>query len=151
MKIKEFINYMLQPIINETLKRGYNTAVAFTCLCQCALETGWLKSELMRSNNAPFGIKYHINNDRYYEAWTTEYKNGQYVKCIAKFQAYDTIEQAIDDYFNLIGMKRYASALNCDTVKACITEIQKGGYATDPNYINSIMAVYDTVTHALRN
>lgn len=151
MKIKDFINYMLPSLLDECLKRGYSSAVAFTSLSQCALETGWLKSTLMYNYNAPFGIKYHLNNGKFYESPTVEYINGYNTIVNAKFQAYDSIRDAVNDYFNLISSGRYKDSVNAQSVAECITIIKNGGYATDPNYINSILAVYDTIVKNIRN
>lgn len=151
MTVKDFVNKYLLMALRPCLERGYNSAVAFTCLCQVALETGWLKSDLMRENNAPFGIKWYEGcGYDYYEASTREVINGQSINVIAKFKKYNTMEEAFNDYYNLLEGKRYRDCLKATTVRDCITIIKNNGYATDPNYINSIMAVYDTIVKAIR-
>lgn len=150
MKINEFVNLLLPYALNECLKRGYNSAVAFTCLSQCALETGWLKSDIMYEMRAPFGIKY-TGNGNYYTANTREYINGSWINKEDKFRAFSSWEDSFKAYFDLLETGRYKACLSCKTVLECITVIKNCGYATDPNYINSIMGVYDTIVRNLRD
>lgn len=151
MTIKDFINKYLGVAIDCATKRGLNPAIAFVCISQCALETGWLKSDLMRENNAPFGIKWVDGcGFDYYIAKTREYINGSYVSIDAKFRKYNTIADAFNDYYDFLSCGRYKECLNCTTVKDAITIIKNKGYATDPAYITSVMAVYDTIVHNLR-
>lgn len=151
MTIKDFIKNYSLIAIDTALKRGYNPAIAFTCLSQCALETGWVKSDLMRENNALFGIKWYEGcGYGFYEAVTKEYVNGHYVTVMARFKKYDNVADCFNDYYDLISSGRYKSCLTCETVKNCITVIKNCGYATDPNYITSVLAVYDTICRNLR-
>lgn len=150
MTINEFTNTLLPYALNECLKRGYSSAVAFTCLCQCALETGWLKSDIMREMRAPFGIKY-TGNGNYYSANTTEYINGVKVNKEDRFRAYSSWEESFADYFDLLESGRYKACLSCKTVLECISTIKAGGYATDPAYTDKILGVYDTIVRNLRD
>lgn len=149
MKVIEYINYLLPTAIKVCTDKGLKPCIIFACLSQGALETGWCKSDLMVQNNAPFGIKY-TGNGRYYEANTIEYINGVKTPCKAKFRAYDTLYEGVADYINLITTGRYAGSLNCNYVQDVIRVLKAGGYATDPNYINSVMGCYDTICKVLR-
>lgn len=149
MKVLEYINYLLPTTIKVCCERNLKPCIIFACLSQGALETGWCKSNLMVENNAPFGVKY-TGKGKYYEANTIEYVNGvkQYIRC--KFASYDTLEDGVNAYINLITTGRYKDTLKCDYVKEVITVLKNNGYATDPNYINSVMGVYDTIVKVLR-
>lgn len=146
---REFINLLLPDILKVCYERGYNMAVAMTSLSQCALESGWLQSQKMKDNNAPFGIKGSYNGN-YYETPTKEYQNGKYITVNAKFRKYPDIYSACCDYFDLLATGRYKNCLNAQSVVECITIIKNCGYATDPNYINSVVAVYDTICNTIR-
>lgn len=149
MKVIDYINYLLPTVIKVATDRGYKPCMIFACLSQGALETGWCKSNLMVQYNAPFGIKY-TGNGRYYEANTIEYMNGVKTHCVAKFRAYDSIYDGVCDYFDLITTGRYKNTLNFNYVQDVIKELHKSGYATDPNYVSSVMGCYDTICKVLR-
>jgi flagellar protein FlgJ len=77
--------------------------------------------------------------------------NGKYVKVQALFRAYDTPAESFEDYAKLITQRSwFKTALQYanDELKY-ITEIQKGGYATDPNYISKIMAIVNIIKKKL--
>jgi len=72
---------------------------------------------------------------------------------VAKFRAYDSYEESFRDYARLITeTPRYEKALaKVNSVQGWAAELQRAGYATDPNYasklsraIQSTMAVAGT-------
>ena len=85
--------------------------------------------------------KYGTNT---YSALTKECYNGATLTTIqGQFRAYESYEDAVRDYFDLISSKRYEASLSAKTVEECITIIKKSGYATSPNYVESVMNVYN--------
>ena len=149
MKVIDYINYLLPTACKVATDHNYKPCMIFACLSQGALETGWCTSDLMVENNAPFGIKW-TGEGRYYECNTSEYINGKRVTVKAKFRAYDTLYDGVADYFKLISSGRYVDTLFCDYTQDVIKVLHKNGYATDPNYVNSVMGVYDTICKVLR-
>lgn len=110
----------------------------------------------MMKANAIFGIKATSNwKGKVYNANTKECYDGiNYTNINACFRAYNSLEESISDYFDLIcGLSRYAGAIHTSSTLACITAIKNGGYATSPTYIDTIMSIinsnnltkYDTV------
>lgn len=141
----EFINYIAPIIQNENKKRGhplFNSVI----IAQACHETGFGKSQLMMKANAPFGIKaFESWKGKTYSSKTREFYDNNPTTIDAKFRAYDTIEDGINDYLDLITKsERYRRALTTESVYDCITEIVKGGYATDPGYIHQIIQIIDT-------
>ena len=69
-------------------------------------------------------------------------------QCTAQFKAYATPTQSFQDYVALLrNNPRYAAALNTGSdVHAFAAGLQRGGYATDPEYANKIAAVANTVS-----
>ena len=58
------------------------------------------------------------------------------------FRAYDTVEDAVGDYYDMLGScTRYAKCIGVTDARQCITAIRQGGYATSPTYINTIMNI----------
>jgi len=150
MKVIDYINYLLPTVIKVATDRGYNPCLIFACLSQGALETGWCKGgDIMVKNNAPFGIKGSYNSMKY-TAPTKEYINGAWVSVIADFRSYPSLYDAVCDYFDLITTGRYKNTLNYNYVQDVIKELYKCGYATDPNYVTSVMGCYDTICKVLR-
>ena len=141
----DFINLIKDIVISENNKRGkplYPSVV----IAQAILETGWGNSEIMMRAKAIFGIKATSSwQGKVYNAKTKECYDGVSFTTINDcFRAYDSLEDSIKDYFNLIcNSSRYRSALKTDSPEACITAIKNGGYATDPHYIDSIMRIID--------
>lgn len=145
MEKREFIDKVSKIIINENKKRNYPLFTSVV-LAQACLETGYGKSQLMMKANAIFGIKASKNwTGKVYNSKTKEcYNNYTYTEINACFRAYNSLEESIADYFDLIcKTERYRKALVTDTAKECITAIKNGGYATDPQYINKIMNIIE--------
>lgn len=127
-------------------ERGYGNAQIWTCIAQACNESGFGTSQRMRRSNAYFGIKankYWIDQAKYgglvYDSGTKECYDGKtYVGINACFRAYRNMEDSVRDYFDLLEYNRYKSCLTKTNVKDCITAIKVGGYATAPDYINTI-------------
>lgn len=139
----DFINLIKDIVISENNKRGkplYPSVV----IAQAILETGWGNSEIMMRAKAIFGIKATSSwQGKVYNSKTKECYDGVSFTTINDcFRAYDSLEDSIKDYFNLIcNSSRYRSALKTDSPEACITAIKNSGYATDPHYIDSVMRI----------
>jgi flagellar protein FlgJ len=114
-------------------------------LGQAGHETGWGKGEIKHANGAPafnlFGIKATGGwKGKVAEITTTEYVNGQPQKTVAKFRAYDSYEDSFRDYAKLIAKSpRYEGAMqNLQSPQAFASQLQKAGYATDPQYAQKL-------------
>lgn len=142
----EYIKSIAPTITNVNHARG-NPIFNSVIIAQACHETGFGKSSIMTKANAPFGIKAGQSwKGKVYSARTQEfYDKNNPVTITDSFRAYDTLEQAVNDYLDLITKsQRYRKATCTSTPKECITAIINGGYATDPNYINEIMFI---ITH----
>lgn len=101
----------------------------------------------MMKANAIFGIKATSNwKGKVYNANTKECYDGiNYTNINACFRAYNSLQESISDYFDLIcGLSRYASAIHTSSPRDCITAIKNGGYATSPTYIDTIMSIINS-------
>ncbi len=122
-------------------------------IAQAALETNCgqslPKDASGGTSNNRFGIKASA-------AWTgaavtsgtQEFQNGVASNPTAQFKAYATPTQSFQDYVALLrNNPRYAAALNTGSdVYAFAAGLQRGGYATDPEYASKIAAVTNTVS-----
>jgi hypothetical protein len=75
--------------------------------------------------------------------WTTEYYNGKKTRVQAKFRAYHNYGEAIDDHFALLKKPRYVNAgvWQAKTPREYAEALKRGGYATDPQYVEKIMSI----------
>ena len=117
-------------------------------VAQAALETDWGQKVPRDARGASshnlFGIKAgsewvgsSISSE------TQEYSGASASATTASFRAYDGPAQSFADYVALLRSDpRYAAALGTgDNVGAFAAALQRGGYATDPNYARKISAV----------
>ncbi len=110
-----------------------------------ALESGWGQHEIKGLDGAQsfnlFGIKATGGwKGKVVSAMTTEYVNGNKQMRMEKFRAYDSYADSFKDFANLIRSNpRYSNAIgNGQEINDYAQAIQKGGYATDPQYANKL-------------
>ena len=143
MEKNEFIPTIVPLVVKENKRRG-NPLFSSVVIAQAICESGWGQATIMMKANAIFGIKATSNwKGRVYNANTKECYDGvNYTNINACFRAYNSLEESIKDYFELITKSsRYRKACVSNSPLECITEIKNGGYATSPSYINTIMAI----------
>jgi flagellar protein FlgJ len=113
-------------------------------IAQAALETGWGRSQPGGDSHNLFGIKAGSNwNGASVQANTQEFDSGVASRVDASFRAYGSPRESVEDYVRLIrDNPRYASAMNTGSdVQAFANALQRGGYATDPDYAHKLSAV----------
>lgn len=149
-EIQDYIEGVGLLAQKEALSRknnNLNWSLPSVCIAQSILETGWGKSSLMAKANAYFGIKSGRNwKGPVYSTKTKEWYDGVNATNITDtFRAYNTLEDSIKDYYNLIcEYSRYSKACNTMDPKECIQGIKDGGYSTYPTYVNEVMALINT-------
>jgi len=114
-------------------------------IAQAALETNWgtrvPRDAKGRSSNNLFGVKAGSQwTGTSVSAGTQEFENGAAVSTTGEFRAYDSRAASFKDYVALLRSNpRYAAALNTGgNVHAFASALQRGGYATDPDYANKV-------------
>lgn len=144
-KIIQFIETIGKIAQKEYTERS-KKILPSVCIAQAALETGWGSSSLMTKANAYFGIKATTSwGGKVYNASTKECYDGKtYTNITACFRAYDSLEESVKDYMNLLTLNvRYAKAVNNPEALSTIQAIKAGGYATSPSYVQNVMAIID--------
>lgn len=147
---KDFVDSVL-PMAKKALSAmGLNPLMA---VAQSALETGWgkhiIKGEGGVSSNNLFNIKAGAGwQGEKVAVTTTEYRDGTAVKEQAFFRKYDSIEDSVKDFMSFLkDNPRYQKALDvADDANKFIQGLQKAGYATDPEYANKIMSVFNKLS-----
>jgi len=141
----------IQSLLPAAQKAAANLGLEpLALIAQAALETGWgqrmFKSSNGQNSNNLFGIKAQSNwQGQVAVVDTLEYREGVAQKEKARFRAYDSAEQSLHDYVDLIQSNpRYQAALSvASDTKAYFQRLQAAGYATDPNYAQKILSVLE--------
>ncbi len=117
-------------------------------LAQAALETGWGKLQTKMADGSPSFNLFNIKADSRWEGnranvSTLEFRDGIAKKERANFRAYDSYEQAFDDYARFVSeSRRYKQAVeNAADSEKYFEGLQKAGYATDPAYANKVLTI----------
>ena len=146
----EFVNAML-PMAKEAADRiGVDPRYL---VAQAALETGWGKSVMRAQDGSSshnlFGIKASSNwKGDSARAITSEFRNGEMVKETAQFRSYDSYKDSFHDLVTLLqSNNRYQDVVkSADNPEQFVRELQKAGYATDPNYASKISQIARQMT-----
>jgi flagellar protein FlgJ len=141
----DFVAKVLPVLKNALAGSGLNPLLV---LAQGALETGWgahvIHTATGDSSHNLFNIKASSDWDGpAVEVSTVEFRGGQPVQQRDRFRAYDSVESAVRDYLSFLkGDRRYQQALDAaqDPTRFA-DELQKAGYATDPDYAAKIIRV----------
>jgi len=146
-RISDFVSTLAPLAQTAAQKLGLDPKVL---LAQAALETGWGKYVMHDEAGKPgfnlFGIKAGGNWDgKSIEIDTLEVVDQQIQKVNAAFRKYDNLEQSFDDYVSFISDNpRYQKALNAaENAENYVNELQASGYATDPDYAQKILRVFN--------
>ncbi|MBK5510977.1 flagellar assembly peptidoglycan hydrolase FlgJ [Pseudomonas sp. TH15] len=146
----EFVNTML-PMAKEAAARiGVDPRYL---VAQAALETGWGKSVMRAQDGSSshnlFGIKAGSSwTGDSARAITSEFKDGAMVKETAEFRSYASYKDSFHDLVTLLQTNnRYQDVVkSADNPEQFVRELQKAGYATDPNYANKISQIAKQMT-----
>lgn len=130
-------------------------------VAQAALETGWGRSMIRtaagENSHNLFGVKANNWQGSATAALTTEYVDSAPIKEVANFRVYDSFEQSFNDYAMLLqGNQRYRAALQAAVQdrqgsEQFVKELQKAGYATDPNYAKKVIQIAKKVQQTHQN
>lgn len=149
-QVKAFIE-RIAPIAQAKAVGRSKWSLPSVCIAQCCCESAYGTSKKMINANAVLGVKVGKSKVHFGKAWkdkaystkTKECYDGKtYVSITDMFRAYDSIDDAIEDYYDMLAScSRYKGCLNQTDARTCITAIKNGGYATSPTYVNTIMSI----------
>ena len=142
---QDFVDALLPAATAAGQKLGVDPG---TLIAHAALETGWGKS---MPRNADGSCSFNLFGIKAGAGWTgaqavsptTEFVNGQPQTQQASFRSYASPADCLQDYASLLSARqRYASALGTGSdASAFAGALQRGGYATDPQYAAKLTAV----------
>jgi len=172
-QIEQLNNSIVNTTISDFVAKYYPYALASekqseisakAVLAQSALETGWVR---VIKGNMMFGVKAKASTplNKKQLLTTTEYlksenvkfpeiisvtkqSNGLY-KYVVKdwFMKYESPKESFDDHADFFKRNpRYSEALKVKSDSNKFVEaIAKAGYATDPNYVNTLKSIIKTI------
>ncbi len=142
---QEFVN-TLWPIAQDVGKSMGVEPKAI--LAQAALETGWGKYIIHQSSGENSHNLFGIKADRRWsgdvtKVSTLEYRQGLAKKEVAPFRVYPSYKDSLNDYADFVkNSGRYQDAVKQGkSIEGYSEGLQKGGYATDPNYAKKIQRI----------
>ena len=113
-------------------------------IAQAIQESGWGKSDLAQKANALFGIKAGTGwKGKRFDKKTSEHIDGKKVEITAAFRAYGSWEESIADHGAFLRGTRYKAVQGERDYKKAARAVQTAGYATDPNYANSLIKLIE--------
>jgi peptidoglycan hydrolase FlgJ len=145
---REFVDQLLPHATAAAHELGVDPRAI---VAQAALETGWgthLPADAKGDSHNYFGIKATDGwKGASVAADTTEYTTGAADIERAQFRAYGSVAENLADYVRVLrDNPRYAAALGTGSdVGAFANALQRGGYATDPDYASKLLSVVSRV------
>jgi peptidoglycan hydrolase FlgJ len=126
-----------------------------TILTAAAHESGFGQSKLAAVHNNFFGIKAGKRWKGNVVSYSTgeQTKDGKKYHVVAKFRSYPSAEVSFKDYVKLITGPRYTKAgvSNASSPAEQFKRLQAAGYATDVNYANKLIKLYNSVENWVVN
>lgn len=124
-------------------------------LAQAALETGWGRSMVKNGNGENSYNLFNIKADKSWQGkqvqvTSLEFDQGIPKKVSSGFRSYSSFKESFQDYVDFIkNNPRYGEALKkAGNAEQYMQALQKAGYATDPNYADKVMSIYQGNTMA---
>ena len=110
--------------------------LASVTIAQAILESGWCRSA---SGNNLFGIKGSGQ-----QLVTQEFINGKWIQIVDGIRVYGSWSDSIRDHSLLLaGNPRYANVLHERDYRCASQELQRAGYATDPQYADKLIRIIE--------
>ena len=145
---EQFVSSVWDYAKKAASKIGLNPAVM---VAQSALETGWGKHIIKDKNGDSsfnlFNVKAHRDWDGEKAAQSTlEFEKGVAVRKVEPFRVYNNFTEAFDDFVGFLkSNSRYQPALNnTSNSEQFLQDLQKAGYATDPQYADKIIGILNS-------
>ncbi|WP_339726266.1 flagellar assembly peptidoglycan hydrolase FlgJ [uncultured Paraglaciecola sp.] len=119
-------------------------------LAQAAIETGWGKHMIHNTSGQNSHNLFGIKADRRWQGDramvdTIEFEQGVAATKKAPFRMYDSFADSMQDYVSFVQQNtRYEEAVKqSQSPQDYFSELQKAGYATDPDYANKVISVFE--------
>lgn len=137
--------------VKESAMRAFpdNPTMQKVAISQAILESGLTgkPSQLAVNNKNLFGIKEGKTAPGRAQSVsykTQEYRGGNPGNENARFSSNNTYDESLDQYKNLLeNLPRYSKVINSTDPSEAFIELQRAGYATDPQYARKLINIYN--------
>lgn len=138
---QDFVKDMTEAYTKALTARGISIDYAKMLVAQDALESNWGKSSLAKDFN--FGGIKAVKGAPFVEKETKEYdsKKGMH-RTKSKFRKFNSLDDYVNYKIDLLSGKRYQAFTGGPS--QFYSRVKAGGYATDPNYVEKLINVYNS-------
>lgn len=137
----DFVRDLTNAYVSALTKAGISTDYAKYLVAQDALESNYGKS---------YAGKYNYGNITVGSDKTASYtegadSDGNGNRITQKFRNYDSLEDYANAKIALLNGSRYKAFTGNKSAQDFYTRVKNAGYATDPNYVKKLLAVYNSI------
>lgn len=145
----EFID-MLAPIAQKAFN-NIGKILPSICIAMAIVESNCGQSSIMKKNNALLGQKVGTGktakkywSGKFFVSRTKEeYTVGTHTIIKSAFRAYDSIEQCVFNYYELLNTSLYKKVASNVDYKTQIQQIKDCGYMTSSTEVNSVISIIE--------
>ena len=145
----EFID-MLAPIAQKAFN-NIGKILPSICISMAIVESNCGQSNIMKKNNALLGQKVGTGktakkywSGKFFVSRTKEeYTVGTHTIIKSAFRAYDSIEQCVFNYYELLNTSLYKKVVSNVDYKTQIQQIKDCGYMTSSTEVNSVISIIE--------
>ena len=145
----EFID-MLAPIAQKAFN-NIGKILPSICIAMAIVESNCGQSNIMKKNNALLGQKVGTGktakkywSGKFFVSRTKEeYAVGTHTIIKSAFRAYDSIEQCVFNYYELLNTSLYKKVVSNVDYKTQMQQIKDCGYMTSSTEVNSVISIIE--------
>ena len=145
----EFID-MLAPIAQKAFN-NIGKILPSICIAMAIVESNCGQSSIMKKNNALLGQKVGTGKTakkywggKFFVSRTKEeYTVGTHTIIKSAFRAYDSIEQCVFNYYELLNTSLYKKVVSNVDYKTQMQQIKDCGYMTSSTEVNSVISIIE--------
>ena len=145
----EFID-MLAPIAQKAFN-NIGKILPSICIAMAIVESNCGHSNIMKKNNALLGQKVGTGktekkywSGKFFVSRTKEeYTVGTHTIIKSAFRAYDSIEQCVFNYYELLNTSLYKKVASNVDYKTQMQQIKDCGYMTSSTEVNSVISIIE--------
>ena len=145
----EFID-MLAPIAQKAFN-NIGKILPSICIAMAIVESNCGQSNIMKKNNALLGQKVGTGktakkywSGKFFVSRTKEeYTVGTHTIIKSAFRAYDSVEQCVFNYYELLNTSLYKKVVSNVDYKTQIQQIKDCGYMTSSTEVNSVISIIE--------
>lgn len=141
---------MIAPLAQKAY-RTLGKVKPSVCIGMACIESAYGTSSIMKKHNAYFGQKVGTGKTavkywsmKFFTSFTKEeYTLGQHTTIRAAFRAYDSAEQSVFNYYELLNTSLYAKVLATSNYREQMQQIKACGYMTSSTEVNSVISIIE--------